>query len=51
LKPGHHVLEIHVADAGSNFDQNEKVQTDFVANAERILIVNCDKRKMQVSLK
>ena len=49
--PGHHALEIHVVDAGSGYDQTEKLEADLTAAVKHALIVNCDKKKMQVSLR
>lgn len=50
FKPGHHTLQVHVIDTGSGYDQIEKLEGDFPTNVKHVLIVNCDKKKMQVSL-
>lgn len=51
FKPGHHTLQVHVVDAGGAYDQTEKLEADFTADVKRVLVVNCDKKKMQVSLR
>lgn len=51
FKPGHHTLQIHVADAGSGYDQSEQLEGDFKTDVKRVLIVNCDKKKMQMNLR
>lgn len=51
FNPGHHTLQVHVVDAAGGYDQNEKLEGDFTADVKRVLIVNCDKKKMQVNLR
>lgn len=48
--PGKHSLQIRVLSPGNNYDQIETLDIDFAPNAERVLSVNCSKRKMVVTL-
>lgn len=48
--PGKHSLQIRVLSAKNNYDQIETLDVDLVAGSERVLYVNCSKRKMQVML-
>ena len=47
---GKHVLQVRVVSPASGYDQIETLGADFSANSQRVLVVNCDKRKMQVAL-
>jgi serine/threonine protein kinase len=47
---GKHLLQVRVTSPGNVYDQIETLDADFSANSQRVLIVNCDKRKMQVAL-
>jgi serine/threonine protein kinase len=47
---GRHVLQVRVLSPANMYDQIENLDADFSANSERVLVVNCDKRKMQVAL-
>lgn len=51
LAPGKHLLEVHVVSTGSNYDQTKKLQTSLTLGPEHVLLVNCDKRTLQVSLR
>ena len=50
LAPGKHSLEVHVVSPENNYDQTEDLQTTLALGPEHVLLVNCDKRKLQVSL-
>jgi eukaryotic-like serine/threonine-protein kinase len=47
---GKHRIEIRVVAPENAYDQSQHVDLDFGAGQEHLLLVNCDKRKMQVSL-
>jgi serine/threonine protein kinase len=47
---GKHLLQVRVMSLGNVYDQIETLDADFSANSQRVLVVNCDKRKMQVAL-
>jgi serine/threonine protein kinase len=47
---GKHVLQVRVVSSANVYDQIEILDADFSANSQRLLVVNCDKRKMQVAL-
>ena len=47
---GKHVLQVRVVSSDNVYDQIETLDADFSANSGRTLVVNCDKRKMQVAL-
>jgi hypothetical protein len=49
--PGKHVLRVHVIAAESDFDQSEKLDATLAAGLQHVLLINCDKRTLQVSLK
>jgi eukaryotic-like serine/threonine-protein kinase len=51
LALGKHTLEIHVVAPGSDYDQVEKVDTEIESGKKHTLIVNCDKRTLQVTLR
>jgi len=48
--PGKHTFEIHVVAPGSDYDQVEKLDAELDLVKQRVLIVNCDKRTVQVTL-
>ena len=48
--PGKHSLQIRVLSPSNNYDQIETVDVDLAPNSERVLSVNCSKRKMLVTL-
>jgi serine/threonine-protein kinase len=48
--PGKHSLQIRVLSPGNNYDQIETLDVDLAPNSERVLSVNCSKRKMLVML-
>jgi predicted Ser/Thr protein kinase len=48
---GKHTLEIHVVAPDSNYDEVERLDADFGPGTQRVLIVNCDKRKLQITLR
>jgi hypothetical protein len=50
LTSGKHVLQVRVVSPENTYDQIETLDADLQAGSEHILQVNCDKRKMQVSL-
>jgi hypothetical protein len=47
---GKHSLQIRVLSPDNNYDQIETLDVDLAANSERVLSVNCSKRKMLVTL-
>jgi serine/threonine-protein kinase len=47
---GKHWLQVRVVSPANNYDQIETLETELIANSQHVLHVNCDKRKMQVSL-
>ena len=47
---GKHSLQIRVLSPGNNYDQIETLDVDLAPNSERVLSVNCSKRKMLVML-
>ncbi|HEV2698700.1 MAG TPA: serine/threonine-protein kinase [Terriglobales bacterium] len=47
---GKHSLQIRVLSPSNNYDQIETLNVDLAANSERVLSVNCSKRKMVVML-
>lgn len=48
---GKHTLEVHVVAPDNNFDDVGRLDADFEPGAQRILIVNCDKRKLQITMR
>jgi hypothetical protein len=50
LASGKHVLQIRVVSPASTYDQIESLDADLPPGSEHVLQVNCDKRKMQVTL-
>lgn len=50
LTPGKHLLEVHIVSAVNGYDQTEKLQTSLALGPEHILLVNCDRKKLQVTL-
>ena len=48
---GKHTLEIHVVAPDSNYDEVERLNADFGSGTQRVLIVNCDKRKLQITMR
>ena len=48
--PGKHLLQVRIISPGNDYDQIETVEADLIAGTQRVLVVNCDKRKMQVSI-
>jgi serine/threonine protein kinase len=49
--PGKHTLQVRVVAPGSDYDQTEKIDADLSVGTPRVLLVNCDKRKIQVDLR
>jgi hypothetical protein len=49
--PGKHTLQVRVVAPGSDYDQTEKIDADLSVDAPRVLLVNCDKKKIQVELR
>ena len=47
---GKHSLQIRVLSPSNNYDQIETLDVDLAPNSERVLSVNCSKRKMLVIL-
>jgi serine/threonine protein kinase len=47
---GKHSLQIRVLSPSNNYDQIETLDVDLAPNSERVLSVNCSKRKMVVML-
>ncbi len=48
--PGKHSLQVRIVSPANNYDQIENLETELLAGSEHVLSVNCDKRKMQVSM-
>jgi serine/threonine protein kinase len=48
--PGKHWLQVRVLSPRNNYDQIETLDVDLTPNSERVLSVNCSKRKMVVVL-
>jgi hypothetical protein len=48
--PGKHTLQVRVVAPGSDYDQTEKIDADLAVGTPRVLLVNCDKRQIQVEL-
>ena len=48
--PGKHQLQVRVVSPGNAYDQIETVEAELTAGTQRVLLVNCDKRRMQVAL-
>jgi hypothetical protein len=49
FSPGKHHLEVRVVSPGS-YDQTETLQANLKPGAELVLYVDCDKKKMRLSL-
>ncbi len=47
---GKHVLRIRVVSPANTYDQTETLDANLLPASEHVLQVNCDKRKMQVTL-
>jgi hypothetical protein len=47
---GKHLLQVRVSSPASTYDQIETLDADLTAGSQHVLLVNCDKRKMQVML-
>jgi serine/threonine-protein kinase len=47
---GKHWLQVRIVSPENNYDQIETLQTQLLSGSQHVLHVNCDKRKMQVSL-
>jgi serine/threonine-protein kinase len=50
LTSGKHVLQVRVVSPANTYDQIETLDADLPSGTEHVLQVNCDKRKMQVTL-
>ena len=50
LTSGKHVLQVRVVSPANTYDQIETLDTDLQAGSDHVLEINCDKRKMQVTL-
>jgi hypothetical protein len=48
--PGKHWLQIRVVSAENNYDQIETLDANLARGSAHVMYVNCDKRKMQVTL-
>ena len=48
--PGRHWLQVRIISGSNNYDQIETLNVDLAAGSEHVLSVNCDKRKLQVSM-
>lgn len=48
--PGKHWLQVRVVSPENNYDQIETMDTDLAPGSAHVVYVNCDKRKMQVTL-
>jgi len=47
---GKHNLHVRVETADNSYDQSETIEANLTSSREHVLLVNCDKRKMQVRL-
>ena len=47
---GKHLLQVRVVSPANSYDQIETLDTNLTSRSEHVLRVNCDKRKMQVTL-
>lgn len=48
--PGKHTVEVKVIADASDYAQSEKLDIDLTLGPTHVLLINCDKRKMQVTL-
>ena len=48
--PGKHVLQVHVVSEENTYDENEMVEAELAPGSRHVLRVNCDKRKIQITL-
>ena len=48
--PGRHWLQVRIVSASNNYDQIETLNVDLAPGSEHVLYVNCDKRKLQISM-
>jgi hypothetical protein len=51
MSPGKHTVQLRVVAAENNYDQTETEEVEAEVNSQRVLIVNCDKRNMQVTVR
>jgi serine/threonine protein kinase len=49
--PGKHTLQVRIVAPESDYDQTEKIDADLSLGTPRVLLINCDKRKIQVDLR
>lgn len=47
---GKHNLHVRVETPDNSYDQSESIEANLTPGREHVLLVNCDKRKMQVTL-
>jgi hypothetical protein len=47
---GKHQVQVHVVSPDNTYDESEMVETDLAPGSRQVLRVNCDKRKMQITL-
>ena len=50
VSSGKHQLEVRVVTPDNTYDQSEMLEADLAPGSKHVLLVNCDKRKMLVSL-
>lgn len=50
VSPGKHQVKVRVVASDNSYDQSETVEADLAPGSGYILRVNCDRRKMQVTL-
>lgn len=48
--PGKHWLQVRIVSRSNAYDQIETLEADLAPDSKHLLLVNCDKRKMQVNL-
>jgi serine/threonine protein kinase len=48
--PGKHTLQIHVVAPPDDYDQTEKLEAEITLEKEHVLVINCDKKKIQVDI-
>lgn len=47
---GKHQMQVHVVTPDGSYDQTETLEADLISGSKHVLRVNCDKKKMQVTL-
>jgi serine/threonine protein kinase len=50
IASGKHQMQVHVVTPDNSYDQTETLEADLVPGSKHVLHVNCDKKRMQVTL-